>query len=507
MLAVGRMRLGIHLNGRAPAPSRCLVHLGRRTTGRPASSLHRARAPARCDSSDFPGTPYTSRHDAPEPTRGPLAGARSPRSKSADTDDVDPPPTDTDAPSASASSSSSSRDGRPRLTPRLLKRQLDQFVVGQERAKRLLSVAVFNHYQRIHELERRQRRWEERWLRRQRELEDVGASAEDGASDQDGLRTSGPRTNPRPVDVWDAPSSPPPSSPSSRRPAEADDPDPPDHPSSSLLQKSNILLLGPSGVGKTLMAKTLANVLSVPFSISDCTPFTQAGYIGEDVETCVARLLAAADYDVDAAERGIIVLDELDKLAATRSIAGSGSAGGGGGGGGGQKDVGGEGVQQALLKIIEGTTVQVQAKPERTPPPPSPPPPPSSPPSISSLGSITLQPHARPGDGRPATSPPPRKEVEIHNVRTDNILFIVSGAFVGLEKHVMDRLSKGSMGFGQPIRKRSQSGFASPAGAGGGSGGDPTGPDMLVEDENAGGLPPILPGSEEEALYKAHRVP
>ena len=114
------------------------------------------------------------------------------------------------------------------------------------------------------------------------------------------------------------------------------------------LEKANILLLGPSGVGKTLMAKTLARVLAVPFSMSDCTPFTQAGYIGEDAEVCVQRLLAAANYDVAAAERGIICLDEVDKISTARVSHG--------------KDVGGEGVQQALLKIIEGTTLQIKAK-------------------------------------------------------------------------------------------------------------------------------------------------
>jgi hypothetical protein len=110
-------------------------------------------------------------------------------------------------------------------------------------------------------------------------------------------------------------------------------------------------MLGPTGVGKTLIAKTLARILDVPFSMSDCTPFTSSGYIGEDAEVCVSRLLAAANYDVEAAERGIIVLDEIDKLAGAKMTH--------------TKDVGGEGVQQSLLKIIEGTTVPVQVKSER----------------------------------------------------------------------------------------------------------------------------------------------
>lgn len=225
------------------------------------------------------------------------------------------------------------------------------------------------------------------------------------------------------------------------------------------LEKSNILLLGPSGVGKTLMAKTLARVLSVPFSISDCTPFTQAGYIGEDAETCVHRLLAAANYDVEQAERGIIVLDEIDKIAAAKVSHG--------------KDVGGEGVQQALLKIIEGTTIQVQAKPEKNPRSTSPP---NSYPSNSPLGNTPFQPN----NNQPAKG-------EVYNVRTDNILFIFSGAFMGLHKVVMDRISKGSMGFGQPVRAATNSG-------------DEPGPSASSPTEPL----PILPGSEEEALYKKH---
>jgi ATP-dependent Clp protease ATP-binding subunit ClpX len=226
------------------------------------------------------------------------------------------------------------------------------------------------------------------------------------------------------------------------------------------LDKSNILLLGPSGVGKTLMAKTLARVLSVPFSISDCTPFTQAGYIGEDAETCVHRLLAAANYDVEQAERGIIVLDEVDKIAAAKISHG--------------KDVGGEGVQQALLKIIEGTTIQVQAKNEKNPRTNSPP---NSYPSNSPLGNTTFQPHNN----------NPLAKGEVYNVRTDNILFVFSGAFVGLQKVVMDRISRGSIGFGQPVRSASSTSDISGA------------PDASNKEPL-----PILPGSEEEALYKKH---
>ena len=198
------------------------------------------------------------------------------------------------------------------------------------------------------------------------------------------------------------------------------------------IEKSNLLVLGPSGTGKTLMAKTLARVLEVPFSMSDCTPFTQAGYIGEDVEVCISRLLAASGYDVAKAERGIICLDEIDKIATARVSHG--------------KDVSGEGVQQALLKILEGTTVQVQAKQEK------------SAPSSTSGRSSTPTPNSPgaqgPLGGATATQSGPQKG-ETYNINTDNILFICSGAFVGLHKLIMDRLAKGSIGFGARVQTSS----------------------------------------------------
>lgn len=184
------------------------------------------------------------------------------------------------------------------------------------------------------------------------------------------------------------------------------------------------MLLGPSGVGKTLMAKTLARVLEVPFSMSDCTPFTQAGYIGEDADVCVQRLLAAANYDVARAERGIICLDEVDKIATAKVSHG--------------KDVSGEGVQQALLKIIEGTTLQINAKQERG--------------GNGGRGSGSMS------GGSPTNSPlgggmnQQQGKNEVYNVRTDNILFICTGAFVGLHKMILDRVSKGSIGFGANVR-------------------------------------------------------
>lgn len=225
-----------------------------------------------------------------------------------------------------------------------------------------------------------------------------------------------------------------------------------------MLEKSNILLLGPSGVGKTLMAKTLARVLSVPFSMSDCTPFTQAGYIGEDADVCVHRLLAAANYDVEQAERGIICLDEIDKIATAKVSHG--------------KDVSGEGVQQALLKIIEGTTIQIQAKPERNASRPS------------SGGSQNFPGGSTSGGSSYNPNSSSSGKAEVYNIRTDNILFIFSGAFVGLQKVIMDRISRGSIGFGQPIRASSSHN------------------DSAHTKNNA--PIPILPGSQEEALYKKY---
>ncbi|GFF34768.1 mitochondrial clpX-like chaperone MCX1 [Aspergillus udagawae] len=371
-----------------------------------ASSAQSFPTSSEFNRSDFTNQPWSGIYEAGLPTAGPLG--------------------------------STPAFGAPRITPKTLKQYLDQFVVGQDRAKKILSVAVFNHYQRVQELQRREEENAELLARRARReaLEHHPAEGHQ-------------RTVHSPLNSKSATSSPDEALLSDSSPLQ--------------LEKSNILLLGPSGVGKTLMAKTLARILSVPFSISDCTPFTQAGYIGEDAEVCVHRLLAAANYDVEQAERGIIVLDEVDKIAAAKVSHG--------------KDVSGEGVQQALLKIIEGTTVQVQAKQERNAHRTSGTP--SSFPSNSPLGN--------PPFSQPPTGNAPQKG-EIYNVRTDNILFIFSGAFVGLHKVIMDRISHGSMGFGQPVRSQS-----SPTQRPG---------DPLATTSNQ--PVPILPGSEEEALYKKH---
>ena len=221
-------------------------------------------------------------------------------------------------------------------TPAQIKSVLDEYVIGQENAKKTLSVAVYNHYKRINHNEN---------------------------SDKDNLK----KKNDNDVEI----------------------------------QKSNILLLGPTGCGKTLLAQTLARVLNVPFAIADATTLTEAGYVGEDVENILLKLIQAADYDVEKAEKGIIYIDEIDKI--TRKSENPSIT----------RDVSGEGVQQALLKIIEGTVASVPPQGGRK------------------------HPHQ-----------------ELIPINTENILFICGGAFEGLDKLINDRIGKKSIGFGAKIESQ-----------------------------------------------------
>ena len=211
--------------------------------------------------------------------------------------------------------------------PHDIKAQLDEYVIGQDRAKIALSVAVYNHYKRISAV-------------RDNEIE---------------------------------------------------------------IQKSNILMLGPTGVGKTMLCQTLARILEVPFAIADATTLTEAGYVGEDVENILLRLIQAADYDIEKAERGIIYVDEIDKIARKSenpSIT---------------RDVSGEGVQQALLKIVEGTVANVPPQGGRKHP-----------------------------------------QQEFIQLDTSDILFICGGAFDGIEKIIEKRVAGSALGFGADVKSRSE---------------------------------------------------
>ncbi|OBT68061.1 hypothetical protein VE03_01591 [Pseudogymnoascus sp. 23342-1-I1] len=393
-----------------------LSNLKRSTARRPlraAFSTSKKAPQPTFDRNDFQGQPFTGVYEPGGPTRGPLGQASS--------------------------------HGAPRITPRRLKEHLDKYVIGQERAKKMLSVAVYNHYQRVHELQRQdeeERIKQEREDRKNRVREHESFHSDDTFIAAPVRRTTrlGPTLEEEPALKVerqyprlrnDYIRYEPIRSESLRNETVRIDPirsetpllDPLADRPGVTIEKSNVMVIGPTGVGKTHILRTLARALEVPFSMSDCTPFTQAGYIGEDADVCVQRLLAAADYDVARAEHGIICLDEVDKLAVSRSMNG--------------RDVGGEGVQQALLKIIEGTTLTITAKHDQK----------------SNRGPSGGGANINPGfSANPSQPTGNGQKPESYTINTENILFIFTGAFVGLQKIITNRLSKGSLGFGASVR-------------------------------------------------------
>ncbi|KAI1102019.1 P-loop containing nucleoside triphosphate hydrolase protein [Jackrogersella minutella] len=335
--------------------------------------------------------------------------------------------------------------GVPQFYPRDLKKRVDEYVVGQDRAKKTISSVIFNHYQNV----RRRHHQEEQERKREEKLMRQAIARDRNAKEMDT----------HPVEGWQQPT------PMSQRyrADEFSEDEFPGHNDSIQhmhqawqrseqnvdfyipedtsrtppvkIDKSNLLLLGPTGVGKTYILETLSKKLNVPFTICDCNSFTQAGYIGQDVETCIERLLIESNYDVGATEQGIVVLDEFDKIAKRETMNG--------------RDVGGEGVQQALLKLVEGTKVSINVKDNRSS---------SSSRSASPITTNYTGPGSSSSTSGPQPTPPPMGKVDQYTIDTSNILFVMCGAFVGLDKVILNRVSKSTMGFGSELRSKPTTG-------------------------------------------------
>ncbi|CAD6451964.1 80f29f51-afcc-4875-9908-89c38a2c381d [Sclerotinia trifoliorum] len=323
--------------------------------------------------SDYDGQGWTSSYEPGVPTKGPLSQA--------------------------------SKHGVPSLTPLSLKNHLDKFVVGQDRAKKVTCVAIYNHYQRIRELKRQEAEEQERrdqYSRRHLYERERNSHPVDNEYVGHAIQTADLNAPYREREYDEEPEL-------GSRPLE----DPSQN--RTIIEKSNLMLLGPSGVGKTYILQTLARVLEVPFATVDCSSLTQAGYIGTDIESSIERLLLASSHSVQKCETGIIFFDEIDKLAKPAVMTHG-------------RDVSGEGVQQGLLKMIEGTNVTINAKSDKN--------------AFNSSRGIDR--------GGRETSPPSKSEQ--YTIDTSNILFVFAGAFIGLEKIISQRLSTGSsIGFNSSL--------------------------------------------------------
>ncbi|KAI1858643.1 hypothetical protein JX265_010736 [Neoarthrinium moseri] len=332
--------------------------------------------------------------------------------------------------------------GVPKFYPRDLKKRVDEYVVGQDRAKKTISAVIFNHYQNIrrrHHQEEQDHKREEKILRRN-EARERNAREKDPVHPVEGSLFHDPirqrfAADEYPEDEFPGHNESVKHTHSIWQHREQEDdfyiPEDTSRPQPVKIDKSNLLLIGPTGVGKTYILETLSKKINAPFTICDCNSFTQAGYIGQDVETCIERLLIEANYDIRATEHGIVVLDEFDKIAKRETMNG--------------RDVGGEGVQQALLKLVEGTKVTVNVKDNRSA---------ASSRSASPITTNYSGPGSTSSSSGPQTQPPPSGKVDQYTIDTSNILFVFCGAFVGLDKVVLNRVSKPSMGFGSELRSR-----------------------------------------------------